>query len=735
MTSTRSAGARKKRNLTAASVDLLNGVMNKKGKVVEERQTQSARPVRQLRNISRAPQRDIWEIPVSPEHAREPISKSSPLATAQPQTPRRSTRIQGQPQVQYSSIGETHGVGRAGVEQTDNEEVGESRQSTHEGSHGESSDDVEGSNRLENADNELIGNFNFFSDDANSHRSSSPDFPSPSALLNQDLERFSQFESTLSNAGTPKRVKEVRSTDKRTSRSPSQAYRSNPEATVPGPAVVIQGSPSKVLETPIQREQRLPSHSPRARAKDVDGGVQMTEDDHEATSASDDTGSVFEASNRLSSDFSMPVGQNRSPVPATRSGQLRQSADAHALRSGESAMVPRASTASSSSESIVSASSRPSATAIPSPSWQSPDNPTLQRRDPSIRLVDSAERVEPNQARANRPRRNRSSRPTHYASESPVPESHYPRCKEAMEVGQQQENWKTLIDEAYAMKQKANSTVEGHLQDIIDVILHLQQSYEDLCQGSGFSQSFSSKDARNCERVLDNISREGDQILDHIYHLVVHSKGSRKKKGLGIFKQFEARVIPATIQLIFAIFDAYHTNSDRFSDAYYHLHRALTLLLWFCDRVRSLRVERYVECSTRSQNLRYPLQKLIEASKSDNLRRAEPDSSDQSGEVIELDDDDDGDSDDDDDFPPSSTQRQWADAEGHALINGLKQYQGANRYILISRNFGDKLGGRMIHELREKAREIYTQVVPSIQDLLHTQGGREEWHWLLSVNE
>jgi hypothetical protein len=246
-----------------------------------------------------------------------------------------------------------------------------------------------------------------------------------------------------------------------------------------------------------------------------------------------------------------------------------------------------------------------------------------------------------------------------------------------MKVGQQQKNWKALIEEARMMERPTDLALAKRFQDIIDLISHSQTWYENLPDDPDTSQGVSLKEARKSEKLLDSISTEGDVILDLVFHHVTKRKESSQERGLKLFREFEVRVIPAMVRLVFTTFDAYHTDPERFAPIYNHLHRALSLVLRFCNRMRSLTREQYVRCFTRSKNLLLPLRALIEASESDSLKKAKPEpesetdsESDSSGGVISIASDDDVAS------APVSTFRQFSDVEGRALLDGLQQYQG-----------------------------------------------------------
>ncbi|CEN61938.1 hypothetical protein ASPCAL08583 [Aspergillus calidoustus] len=721
MPPTRSGSSRSKKRPSA--VDILNNVMSGKDSAADSRQVQSAQPVRQLRNIPRAPRRDIWEVPNSPEPAQRTYSQSSPLADAEPFTPRRSTRLQNVAQVQSSPTMARTRAKRTQIEHVEsNVEDGDSWHPSQEPSSDESDN---GAEELVGDDIDFYGNFNVFSDDTPRTRSSSTKSPTPSAALRQDLERVEQARVARSESGTPSRVIELRSGKKRdTLPRWTRSTRSTRSAAEPGPSIVINRSPSKVRETPVPNRKRRSSRLLRSEAQDVDGDVEMG--DHVSgrvnghqDAADEDTGSAYTASNS-----NEPSSEADTPsLPYTRAGKLRRPprpSPAESRKSGSGRIFSWSPTPESSSN------------ASAAPQESNRQEGESENRSSLVQVS----RAEPSGFRwtpgARRPKK-RSRRRVVFSQKTPEQESPYPRFKEAMEIGQQQENWKALIKEARLMERPTNPTLAKRFQDILDLISHSQKWYESLPDDPDTSQGLSLKEAGKSEKLLDSISTEGDAILDRVFYRVTKRNESSQERGLKLFREFEVRVIPAMVRLLFAIFDAYHTDPERFALVYNHLHRALSLVLRFCNRMRSLTREQYVRCTTRSKNLLQPLRSLIEASEFDSLKKAEPEpepetesESSSSDSVISIASDDDVAS------APASTIRQFSDAEGRALLDGLQQFQGRERYIQILKNFSE-LEGRTLSEIREESRRMCDKYEPLIRDELRTPEGREPWRWLLSV--
>ncbi|KAL4787300.1 hypothetical protein BJX76DRAFT_354247 [Aspergillus varians] len=758
MTPTRFAASRRKRHSTAEALSHINNLMNQRASATDDRQTQSARPARRLRNTPRAPRRDIWEIPISPEYPQNSTTRSSPLAAAEPPTlrhstraenetdtqaltPRRSTRLQTKTDMQGSPRRTPRRTKRAEIiyDKVDTEK-GESWRPAHQGTNHESGDGSQGPDDL-GEDNELIGNFNLFSDDVNSlPPSPDPRSPSPSTFLQQELDQRDRFESSPVKTTTLERALKAIVDTKGATRSGLRSSRSAQEAVVPGPSVVILRSPNMATETLSSKNQSRLNHPSPSHAKDDDSDVEIGADENMAVNGDDDMSADFEIADSASSDSrsSHLVSQGQpgqTSLSITRSGKVRQLADTNIHRPGESATVPTVNHESESPESPESPEAqgdgrrRPrSQDTLNRPRHSAGHLPNRSRKSASSRPASETTHQELNRALVSRRTRNRSSRIfVNYSNqETAEPQSRYPRCKDAMRFGKQQQNWETMINEARKMKKTVNLAMEEGFKDMTDLTDYLQQWYEDLYRHSALSPRLSSEDARKHETFLDHILREGHQILDSVHDLVVKR---REKQGLKLFAGFEARMIPAIIELVFAAFDAYHSNPRCFSKIYDHMESALILLSRLCNRMTSLTKERYVRSTTRCRKLQYPLQMLVEASQSGSLQHVESDSSDQGGEIMDSTDEE------DENVLLAASQRPWTDSEGHALLDGLMRHQGPGRYALIMRDFGDKLGGRTMRELRDKAQETCDQFVQHIQDQLRTRKGREEWSWLLSVRE
>ncbi|KAL4797677.1 hypothetical protein BDV19DRAFT_358486 [Aspergillus venezuelensis] len=704
MTSTRSSGPRRKRKTTA--LDILNSISNKSDDVSheDERLTQSARPARQLRNMPRAPRRDIWDIPNSTEHPHNPVTRSSPLAAAEAQTPRRSTRLNSRTDLQGSPVRSSPRTTRATANYRYEDGEGGSKQSQPEENDDDLAEDNEVFESAEEDDYDMMGNFDLFSDDDR--------HPSPSAFqLEQNLEQSGRFESAQS---TPHK------------------NAMSPRAWSTSPAVVIENGLNKVLETPLAERRQLRSRAVQSPAKDDDRDVDMDKsedmisDDDDNSELSDDASPGPSSSSSSSGLFVRQDSPDPSSRRFLRPRKQGQPTYGRALRSHitQEMSTNHRSLSSSQSSEPSGSGGRQSPSQDVSPK---PRRPTIRRSSPPVRwsVTSSARRLSSG-ALASRRVRNRSSRIVYYytPAESPEPESDYPQHKDAMKLGKQEHNWRTLIDEARKIEKLANSrsqddsSMEEYLGDMVQLIERLQQRHENLQEGSDLSSDEQGDYPQKSAKSLDKIKFVGGQILDDVYVIVQEREDEKRSREL--FDAFEARIIPDLVRLTFAFFDQYHSNPRRYPEAYNHLFRTLDILYELSDRMLALVKEKYVRTVTRCKNLLLPLQNLKTACKDGLLKNFR---SKQSGR----------------DSGAGTVKRQqpatWTDAEGEALLAGLQRHTGPGRYAYIRRDFSAVLGTRTLPELKEQARFLHDCIVPEMQYQIDAPGGQQQWNWLLSVRE
>ncbi|GIK07040.1 hypothetical protein Aspvir_002693 [Aspergillus viridinutans] len=284
---------------------------------------------------------------------------------------------------------------------------------------------------------------------------------------------------------------------------------------------------------------------------------------------------------------------------------------------------------------------------------------------------------------------------------------------EASNLGQQKENWDSLVAEASELKENIDPSRAESFGQIDKKLSQLRTRYTKINKQLRSQQGPLRENLRECREA---ILEEGTRILDSVYYLSLRRAESHEllKQAHQLVKQFEARVFPAMIKVILLCFEAYYTNRKFFPSAYRHLAGAMKLLLRFCDRIASLRTERYILCKIRSRTIRKPLQELIKALEGNLLQRRVNETDGASG---------------------GEKKREWTEDEKIALLDGLKLFLGQDRYIRMVCHFGQRLRHRSLQELQTKAREIHDRFIPRIQEELRTVDGRRQWQWLLSVND
>lgn len=229
---------------------------------------------------------------------------------------------------------------------------------------------------------------------------------------------------------------------------------------------------------------------------------------------------------------------------------------------------------------------------------------------------------------------------------------------EASNIGQQEKNWKTLVDKAKKLKGNIDPSRAEFFGDIDKDLSRLREKHKKINKQLKFQQGPLRENLRECEHLREAILEEGTEILDRVYYLSRPERRAESallKQAHRLVEQFEARVFPTLIKVIILCFEAYYTNRKLFPSAYRHLSEAMKLLLRFCDRIASLRTLKYIKCKEHSQTMRKPLQELIKALEDNFLQRRVNGT---------------------DGASRGAQRREWTEDEGIALIDGLKQFLG-----------------------------------------------------------
>lgn len=238
--------------------------------------------------------------------------------------------------------------------------------------------------------------------------------------------------------------------------------------------------------------------------------------------------------------------------------------------------------------------------------------------------------------------------------------------EEAMRLGGQRVNWLILTRTARKLKQLVDPALAESFVDIWTTIKVLSRLYGER------DNRPSDMTLRQCDNLFGSIRCEGERLLDQAYHLATRPDGARDEVyACDLVDEFEARVIPEMIKLVFACFNAYYTDADMFPGIHEHFRRVLVLLRQLCDRTTSMKMQRIVHGTVRCKELGRALNAIIKALDSRDLRRRKSarsysSISDRSGQggsrgSIVIEDD---------------TGREWSQDEGLALIDGLRAYQG-----------------------------------------------------------
>jgi hypothetical protein len=246
--------------------------------------------------------------------------------------------------------------------------------------------------------------------------------------------------------------------------------------------------------------------------------------------------------------------------------------------------------------------------------------------------------------------------------------------KEAKTLGNQQENWETIIKDARYLERRADPPMSSSFDGPNELISGLQDTYERMRNKLAAGHGISSEDIKECGNLQNGIFTEAIHVLDIVWRL---SNEGTKDRAQDLLYGFEALVIPQMARLIVYCFLTYYVGQNRFPK--HQLHRTMTLLHTFCDRISDQVKSRVIRTKMLSKKLHLALRKLISALDSGSLnlrsslssrinRHARPFSLLEGPE-----------SGPDNYFPEIDaplSNREWTKDEDKALVEGLKQYRG-----------------------------------------------------------
>ncbi|RDH36187.1 hypothetical protein BDQ94DRAFT_121592 [Aspergillus welwitschiae] len=304
--------------------------------------------------------------------------------------------------------------------------------------------------------------------------------------------------------------------------------------------------------------------------------------------------------------------------------------------------------------------------------------------------------------------------------------------KEASELDGQRSNWNKLVQSMHPRNIASNvNLIDFDFESLKRELSSLIQVYKDIIENLASDTGPSDYDVRNCSASLDQVDKQGRRHLEEAYTLSTQGDGA---KGGALVEVFDAQMISLLVRLVLVCFQAYSMDHRLFPEAYGHLQHAMRVLLRRCDQIRGLVRGHYVACRAVSPGLRLPLQRLLDSLENGRLQKRHqredveadrhakaPKKSTPKGQSR----------------PPNLTHqpRTWTKDEELALIEGLQQFQGPDRYRQICEFYQDGMGQRGEREVRKQSERLYYQMLPIIREMARTGEEQWDWGWLLNVVE
>ncbi|KAI2940966.1 hypothetical protein CBS63078_547 [Aspergillus niger] len=304
--------------------------------------------------------------------------------------------------------------------------------------------------------------------------------------------------------------------------------------------------------------------------------------------------------------------------------------------------------------------------------------------------------------------------------------------KEASELDGQRSNWNKLVQSMHPRNIASNvNLIDFDFESLKRELSSLIQVYKDIIENLASDTGPSDYDVRNCSASLDQVDKQGRRHLEEAYTLSTQGDGA---KGGALVEVFDAQIISLLVRLVLVCFQAYSMDHRLFPEAYGHLQHAMRVLLRRCDQIRGLVRGHYVACRAVNPGLRLPLQRLLDSLENGRLQKRHrredveadrhakaPKKSTQKGQSK----------------PPNPTHqpRTWTKDEELALIEGLQQFQGPDRYRRICEFYQDGMGQRGEREVRKQSEKLYYQMLPIIREMARTKEEQWDWGWLLNVVE
>ncbi|KAJ9293361.1 hypothetical protein DTO271G3_7857 [Paecilomyces variotii] len=308
-----------------------------------------------------------------------------------------------------------------------------------------------------------------------------------------------------------------------------------------------------------------------------------------------------------------------------------------------------------------------------------------------------------------------------------------PLFLEASQFLDLEDSWSILVQQAPRLGDFAEDRDASRFENINGLLEELLQLYPDPANEHSNGHRAPSDAAHNLiQAIFDEAMGFLNKACRDAKKLDAQDSRARRRRlsAADLVDAFEAHVIPALTLATCMSLRAHYVDGKlrRFGD----LEHALKVLYRISERIFNLRTEGGLDCSARSRFLLRPVKRILTALQYESSgrlpRAASPPKRRRPNtpEVIEVDSDGRI-------SPVRGSRARWTHQEGEALLDGLKLYQGPDRYRQIIKHYGHRLKGRTVADLQAKAREIRDNYRPGIQEQLQSYRGRQQWAWLLSV--
>ncbi|KAJ5105367.1 hypothetical protein NUU61_002714 [Penicillium alfredii] len=262
---------------------------------------------------------------------------------------------------------------------------------------------------------------------------------------------------------------------------------------------------------------------------------------------------------------------------------------------------------------------------------------------------------------------------------------------EAISGSQQESNWKELPEKSKTLRRRVRKRMKRHFQGCTIIIKEWRRLYKNLAD-------LLPSESRRIGSMLPDFVSLGEAIYTESRRIFEYAaEVADDENGSDLINQYEAYVITKIITVVMVAFKAFKLLGQ---PGKRHLRVALDMLLKCCDRVLDLQKSkcliRYQGCPNTlatSRSLRLPLRRIMAALDAGELD--DPREQDVKAEsLIER--------------LPSTlpTQPRWTQSEEHALIAGLREFRGSNRWVKIKRYYGLRLTRWTLSDLQHKAEEF-----------------------------